>query len=256
MAVITFTSDFGWRDHYVAAVKARVLAFNQNIRIIDVTHEIEPHNITQTSYILKNVFRDFPIGTVHLVGVNSWDNRDETKLIALRLEEHYFVGFDNGLFSLISSKKPMVICELNYDKSNLGSFSEKTIMANAAAQLATGASVYDLGKQVMSIKQLLVSTAFRSQNEIIGQVVHIDSYGNIISNINPKEMELEANLSESSLVVGRHHISYFSNFISPSHGDSFAFVNSNGQVCIGIKCGNACKLLGVKIGQEVRLLMK
>src|SRR3954466_3213334 len=102
MAVITFTSDFGWRDHYVAAVKARVLAFNQNIRIIDITHEIEPHNIIQTSYILKNVFRDFPIGTVHLVGVNSWDNRDETKLIALRLEEHYFVGFVNGLFSLIS----------------------------------------------------------------------------------------------------------------------------------------------------------
>lgn len=256
MAVITFTSDFGWRDHYVAAVKARVLAFNQNIQIIDITHEIEPHNITQTSYILKNVFRDFPIGTVHLVGVNSWDNRDETKLIALRLEEHYFVGFDNGIFSLISNKKPMVICELNYDKNNMGTFSEKTIMANAAAQLATGASVYDLGKQVMNIKQLLLSLSFKSNNEIIGQVVHIDNYGNIISNINTKELDFDISLADTSVVLGRHHIANFSNFSIPSHGDSFAFINNSNCVTVGIKCGNASKLLGVKIGQEMRLLLR
>lgn len=256
MSIITFTSDFGWRDHYVASVKAKILAFNQNLHIIDITHEIEPYNITQTSYILKNVFRDFPVGTVHLVGVNSWDSREETKLIAMRLEEHYFVGFDNGVFSLLSSKRPMVICELAYDKNNLGTFSEKTILASAAAQLATGASVYDLGKQVLEIKQLILSSAFKSDSEIIGQIIHIDHYGNIVSNINLKDLNMDIVLSESSVSVGRHHISNFSNFIIPSHGDAFAFINNNQYVCVGIKCGNASKLLGVKMGNELRLTLK
>jgi S-adenosyl-L-methionine hydrolase (adenosine-forming) len=253
MSIITFTSDFGWRDHYVATVKAKVLAFNQNIKVVDISHDIEPNNITQTAYILKNVFREFPEGTVHLVGVNSWEPQEDTKLIALRLEEHYFVGFDNGMFSLISNKKPMVICELTHEKSNIGTFPEKTIMANAAAKLSLGSSVYDLGRQLMGLKQLILSTPFKDGEAIVGQVIHIDNYGNIITNINTQDIEIDFSQKRTFVKFGRHEIQCMVDFTKVSHGDPFAFFNSNQNLCIGIKCGNATKLLGCRISQEVRM---
>lgn len=256
MSVITFISDFGWKDHYVASVKAKIVSFNQNLRVVDISHEVEPNNINQTAYILKNVFRDFPEGTVHLVAVNSWSQDDVTRLIALRLEEHYFVGFDNGIFSLISNKKPMVICELAYDKNNIGSFPEKNILANAAAQLASGASVYDLGNQLMGVKTAIVSSPYKSENEVIGQVIHIDNYGNIITNINTSEIEFEEPIQNSYIKFGRHQIQNNIDFNQVSHGDPFAFFNTNKNLCIGIKCGNASKLLGGKIGQEIKMTLK
>src|SRR6478735_8099236 len=130
MAIITFMSDFGERDHYVAAVKARIYNLNHNVKIVDITHNIDLFNIPHAAFVLGSVFRDFPKGTVHLVSVNS-PNREKDRMIAIKLEEHYFVGSDTGIFSLLSDKEPMVVVELRPDYSNYSAvFPDRSLLAN------------------------------------------------------------------------------------------------------------------------------
>src|SRR4051812_47765130 len=97
MAIVTLLTDSGEIDHYVAAIKARIISVNPGIRIEDISHKIEAGDIGHAAFVLRSVFRDFPKGTIHLVGVDATGNRGDNA-IALQLEDHFFVGSDNGLF--------------------------------------------------------------------------------------------------------------------------------------------------------------
>ena len=112
MAIVTLLTDSGESDHYVAAIKAKIISINPGIRVEDISHKIKPADIAHAAFVLRAVFRDFPKGTVHLVGVDSTGNRDDA-FIALQLEDHFFVGCDNGLFGLISEKPHQQLVELN-----------------------------------------------------------------------------------------------------------------------------------------------
>jgi len=116
MALVTFMSDFGLSDHYVAVVKGGIIAVNPAIQIIDISHLIPPSNTIHGSYVLGQAFRAFPAGTVHLVAVGSHQGGQPDHL-AMKLDGHYFVGPDNGLFSLISASEPSSVVSLS---SHLG----------------------------------------------------------------------------------------------------------------------------------------
>src|SRR6185437_7413786 len=182
MAIITFMSDFGHRDSYVAAVKAKLLSLNPSIPVIDISHEIEPYNIAHAAFVLKSVFKDFPEGTVHLTAVNAHSGGDETYM-AIKLEGHYFIGADNGLFSLLSDKSPELIIELPKDNGYSPSFPEKTMLAYAAIALASGKAAEELGQPVSQVRQMLNRQIRVAKNMIAGNIVHIDRYGNLICNI-------------------------------------------------------------------------
>jgi S-adenosyl-L-methionine hydrolase (adenosine-forming) len=127
MAIITFMSDFGMSDHYVSAVKAKVLSINPGLRIVDISHDIEPFNLAHAAYVLKSVFRDFPKGTVHLVSVNSHAEKKKQISGTTKLEDHIFVGPDNGIFSLISDQEPGMIAELLNNIDTNASFPSKNM---------------------------------------------------------------------------------------------------------------------------------
>ena len=112
MAIVTLLTDAGKSDHYVASVKAKIISINPGIRIEDITHDISPSDIAHAAFVLRAVFRDFPKGTVHLVGVNATGDKGDA-FIALQLEDHFFVGCDNGLFGLISDRSHQQLVELN-----------------------------------------------------------------------------------------------------------------------------------------------
>src|ERR1043165_9479819 len=103
MAIVTLLTDSGETDHYVAAIKAKILSVNPGLTIADISHKILPCDIGHGAFVLKSVFNDFPKGTVHLVAVDSIGNPD-TSSIAIQLEDHFFIGSDNGLFGLICEK--------------------------------------------------------------------------------------------------------------------------------------------------------
>jgi len=136
MAIVTLLTDSGESDHYVAAIKAKVLSTNPGLYLVDISHEIAPCDLAHGAYVLKSVFREFPKGTVHLVAVHATGEADSS-FFALQLEDHYFVGIDNGLLGLVSDKVHQNLVQLNTINSITTSFPERDILAPAAARLAS-----------------------------------------------------------------------------------------------------------------------
>jgi hypothetical protein len=254
MAIITFMSDFGHRDHYVAAVKSKIFSINPNIKVVDISHSIERFNIPHAAYVLRSIYKDFPKGTVHLVSVNAPNNAQD-KLLAVKFEEHYFVGVDNGLFSLLSDKPIMPIAvELNRDTmSNI--FPERTVLANAAVSLASGMAIYNMGKQVPAIKQMLNRKVKVNKNILIGQVIHVDSYGNLITNISQELFYNTCSERNFEILFARESINKISaTYDYTDHGDVLALFNSNQLLELAISLGNASELLGLTYDSPVRIV--
>jgi hypothetical protein len=255
MAIITFTSDFGTRDHYVAAVKAKIFNYNSNIQVIDITHSIDHFNVAHGAFVLGSVFRDFPKGTVHLVAVNSLSN-EQDKFIALKLEDHFFVGTDNGLFSLLSEKQAMIV-ELKVEKSQYSVFPEKNVMAFAAVSLASGKNLYDLGPNLPSnaLKKLINRKLKIGKNAIEGNVVHIDAYGNAITNITKKDFEIMKMDRSFIIQFGREEFTKIQTIYDEIETGGCAIIfNDLGFLEIAINSGNASKLLGLEYDSAVRVI--
>jgi S-adenosyl-L-methionine hydrolase (adenosine-forming) len=245
MALITFMSDFGTSDHFVAAVKAKILSVNPGLRIIDISHSIEHFNIPHAAFVLKSVFQEFPKGTVHLVGVDSI-NHKEDEYLAVKLDEHFFLGVNNGLFSLISNTEPNAIIRLNLPANKKTTFPAKDIFAAAAARLASGASIYDLGIPTKNFKRMLPRQVKATKKQMVGNVIRVDHYGNLITNI---ERELFYSLKGNndfsvSFGIERVH-KIHENYSDAEPGDCFVIFNSQGFMEIGINNGNASELLGL-----------
>lgn len=250
MPLITFLSDFGCKDHYVAAVKAKVYAMDARIDVIDISHQIAHFNIAHGSFVLKSVFRDFPPNTVHLVAVNSVGQTREP-YIAMRLENHFFVGTDNGLLGLLSEQEPEEIIKL---PSSLTSFPAKDIFVPAAVSLAQGAALLELGKSTEKFNKMMPRHLKVTQSQIAGNVVQVDGYGNLITNIDKKTFEtLNANKG-FRVVFGRENSDLIHNsYQDADYGDCFLLFNSLGLLEIGINNGNASELLGLDYDSPVHV---
>ena len=247
-------SDFGHRDHYVAAVKAKIYSINPNINIVDISHDIERFNVPHAAYILRSVYKNFPKGTVHLVAINS-PNNEQDKLLAVKFEEHYFVGVDNGLFSLLSDKPIMPIAvELNRDAmANI--FPERTVLATAAVSLASGMQIYNLGIQVAAMKQMLNRQIRVTKNMIAGQVIHVDGYGNLITNITLDTFVKASDERSFEIIFGRESLDKISTtYDITDHGDVLAVFNSNNLLELAISLGSASELLGLAYDSPVRIM--
>ena len=240
-------SDFGTTDHYVASVKASILSKNPNQLIVDLTHDIRPFDIGHAANVLKNVYEEFPEKTVHLVAVDAMKNKSEA--IAVELNGHFFVGFDSGLFSLISEKKPGAISVL---ESNGSVFPAKQVLAKAAVELASGKSIDKVGKSVETFIELYPRKLKVTKREIAGNVVSIDHYGNLITNIRKQDfekiLEINGNATRHTIRFGREAFSKLHEYYTDvDSGDCFVMFNSTGNLQIGINKGNASELLGLKM---------
>ncbi|CAI8360176.1 MAG: Adenosyl-chloride synthase [Polaribacter sejongensis] len=188
MSLITLTTDFGTKDHFVGAVKGAIFSELTDAKIVDITHEISPFNITETAYILKNSYKSFPDKTIHIIGVDSELSADN-KHIAVELDNHFFVCPDNGIISMIASEiKPSKIVEINIHDRIESSFPVLDVFVQVACFIARGGNLTVIGKEVKGFKKLveIQPKVNQAKNQIIGGVVYIDNYGNVISNISQK----------------------------------------------------------------------
>jgi S-adenosylmethionine hydrolase len=253
MAIITFMSDFGWRDPYVASIKAKILSLNHNMHIIDISHEIEHFNIPHAAYVMRNVFRDFPKGTVHLVCVNTPMTGRE-KMVALKLEEHYFVGMDTGFFSLLSDKLPSVIVELRKDDKYAPVFPERSTLATSAVSLASGSSIYNMGIELKQLGSMMLPQVKITKNQIWGRVIHIDHYGNLITNITTEMFDKVHDTRAYTVMFSREQLETISTtYNSVESGECVAVFNSSGNLEIAICHGNAAELLGLQYDSQVQI---
>ena len=117
MPIITFISDFGTTDHYLASVKGSVLKYNPNNKIVDISHEVNKYDLSHAAYIFKNIYKEFPQGSVHIIGVNNSD--DDNKIILFQLNNQYVITFDSGIISLLDSKENISVIEIEGEKLSL-----------------------------------------------------------------------------------------------------------------------------------------
>jgi len=185
MAIVTLTTDFGNKDHSVSVIKAALIHQISDLTIVDISHQISPYNPSETAYILKNAFRAFPKGSIHIVGVESeWT--PENIHIAIEFEGHFFIGADNGILSMIlENLKPTKIVEINIHKSIVTSFPVLDVFVSVAAHIARNGPLEVIGKPIVKIKELtnINPVVNREGNQILGSVIYIDNYGNLVTNI-------------------------------------------------------------------------
>lgn len=247
-------TDSGESDHYVAAIKAKILSVNPGLNIVDISHKIAPCDIAHGAFVLKSVFREFPKGTVHLVGVDATGNRGDIP-IALQLEDHYFVGVDNGLFGLISEKPEQALVELNKVNPLVTTFPEKDIFAPAAARLASGVALSSLGVALPLFKKMTDRHVKATRKQIAGHVIRVDNFGNLITNIPRGAFEtLSKGKNYTVQFGGEKFRRIHTNYHQTDQGECFLIFNGLGLLEIGIYKGNACELLGLSYDSPVNII--
>lgn len=188
MSIVTLTTDFGNKDYSVAAVKGAILSTFKNPKIIDISHQIEPYNVTQAAYVLKNAYKNFPQGSIHIVGVES-ERTPENGHIAMYFDGHYFIGADNGIFTMIKGEiKADKIVIININNQNAISFPALDTFIKVAAHLSRNGSLEVIGKATNEIRELveLKPVVNAKVDQIVGSVIYVDNYGNVITNITRK----------------------------------------------------------------------
>ena len=247
-------SDSGMSDHYVSAVKAKILSVNPGLRIFDITHHIEPFNIAHAAFILKSVYNDFPKGTVHLIAVNSHGERTN-RYLASKIEDHFFLGADNGIFSLICEKEPAMIAELFRNDDSHSSFPEKNILAKAAAMLASGSGMNDIGAYTNEYLRKIDRKFRATKKQISGNVIRVDHFGNLITNIEEEVFRILRKDRKFVIQFGREKVNMINNsYNETDDGDCFVLFNDLGLLEIGINKGNASRLLGLKYDSPVNII--
>lgn len=250
MAIITLLTDFGYSDHYVASLKAKILTNNPSLTVIDISHNVATGDLAHTAHLLKSVYASFPQGTIHLVAVGTTGHTEE-KHIALKLNDHYFVGTDNGLFGLISDQEGMAVDITPQQLSN-NTFIATEVLAPVAAKIASGASFHDLGTAMADYKKMLKRHLKATKKLISGHVIRVDHYGNLITNIEKEAFDILSKDKSYTIRFGRYHARRINDFYAQVEpGDYFVLFNSSEVLEIGIYQGNASQLLGLEFDSPV-----
>ncbi len=258
--IITLTTDFGTRDCYVAAMKGVILGINPEVRIIDLTHEIGPQNVLEAAFFLKGSAMYFPEGTVHVVVVDPAVGTDR-RALCVEADGHYYVAPDNGVVSLVATAERLVravaIDNERYLRPTISAtFHGRDVFAPAAAHLSLGVDMSELGPPVHEIVRLELPTPTATgDGAISAQVIHIDRFGNIITNVDMaawnsltrsgKGAEIQVRIH--GLVLNRTCKAYS----EVPQGSPLALWGSSDLLEISVNRGNAAERLGAKVGDLV-----
>lgn len=254
MPIITLTSDWGTKDHYLASVKGTILKQVPEARIIDISHDIPPHNLSQAAFILKNCYRDFPEGTIHLIGVST-EESDVNPHTAVKANGQYFIGADNGIFSLLFDGQVERIVEIEImQDSDYYTFSSRDRFVKAAAVLANGTDISKLGTEKKELNQKFLFEPVVEENVIKGIVIYVDNYENVITNITrDKFKEIGKNRKFVISFRGEEIRRIYESYSDVPVGEILALFGCYGHMEIAMNNGTASSLLGLDPDDPVRV---
>jgi len=267
-AIITLTTDFGLTDAYVAAMKGVILGINPEAKLIDICHSIRPQNISQAAFVLSTAYEFFPRRTIHVVVVDPGVGT-ERRAIILRTPLADFVAPDNGVLSYViqqSSAKPIngkrqqielapeleavAITKPQFWRSPVSStFHGRDVFAPVAARLSLGSPPIDFGEAITSLTVLPLLYPYQaSADTLVGHILHIDNFGNLITNIKGNDLPKQTIIIE----VGNQFIYGLSRTYAEGRG-LLALIGSSGYLEVSLKGGNASTFLDAEIGNEVKV---
>jgi S-adenosyl-L-methionine hydrolase (adenosine-forming) len=257
MAIITLTSDWGLSDHYISAVKGAIICRMPDANIIDITHSISKFSLGETAFIIKNAYKNFPKGSIHIIGVNSESSIEKPHTVIF-YDEHYFIGSDNGLFSLLCDHEPEKIFEITVmQDSDYFTFPSRDIFAKVACMIAEGTPLDKIGVPRKELTKMNSYLPVSDKNSIKGIIVYFDSYDNAFTNIT------EALFREVG--KGRKFSAYFKSeeiqvlhksYSDVPHGDIVLLFSTTSHLEIAINKGSAKNLLGINIYDSFRIEFK
>ena len=254
MPVITLTSDWGTKDHYLASVKGAILKQIPEARIIDISHHIPPHNLTQAAFIIKNCYRDFPEGTIHILGIST-EESENTPHTVVFADGQYFIGADNGIFSLIFDKPPEKVIEINLmQDSEFFTFSSRDRFVKTAAEIIKGEDIEKLGHVRELLNEKFLFAPVVDQDVIKGMVIYVDNYNNVITNISKEKFkEVGKNRKFTITFRGEEIHSIRDSYSDVPVGEILALFGCNGHLEIAMNNGKAGSLLGLNPDDPVRV---
>lgn len=189
MSIITLTTDYGLKDHFVGALKGKILSEYSEASIIDISHHIDAFNTVEASYIVGAAYSSFPKGTVHLIGVDIELNK-ENQHIVMEWNDQYFIAADNGILSMLSQKiVPQKIVSINIHDRLPNEATDLDVFVKVACHIAKGGLLNVIGKEIKAIKQVtdLQAVAANDGSSLKGYVIYIDHFGNVVTNISKKQ---------------------------------------------------------------------
>jgi len=262
MAVITLLTDFGLQDGYPGVMKGVIWKIALQVQIADISHSIRPYDILQGAITLVRTAPYFPPGTIHVAVVDPGVGTNR-RPIGLHLGEHYFIGPDNGLFTLVLEQaeytgKTIQIVHLNNasfwlrEVSNV--FHGRDIFAPVAAHLAMGISLSTLGKCITDPVRLQIPKPIRTVDGWSGQVIHIDHFGNLSTNLNAEHLK-----GAEEVIIHLRDMKIeglVSTFGDRPAGSLIALLDSSGSLAISVVNGSAEQLIGARIGDTVEISIK
>jgi S-adenosylmethionine hydrolase len=259
MTIITLLTDFGEQDGFIGMMKGVILSIAPQVTLVDITHQVEPQDIRQGAFLLAQAASFFPPGTIHVAVVDPGVGTAR-RPIALRLGGHTFVGPDNGLFTLVLQQAEaghQTFEAVTLDKPEFWlpvvtrSFHGRDIFAPVAAHLAMGKSLTDLGTPLTALVRLTFPAPQRTTSGWQGEVISIDHFGNLITNLDASHL---GDPQGVSLIVAGNTLQGISQtFGERAPGELIAMIDSSGQVSVAVVNGNAARLLGLKIGAPVTI---
>lgn len=245
MKLITLTTDFGFSE-YVAAMKGVILSINPEAVIVDITHSIKPFNIKQAAYVLFSALPHFP-RAIHVAVVDPGVGTDRKGIIA-ESSHGYLVGPDNGIFSLLNPER---VWEIEFEHAS-ATFHGRDVFAPVAAKLSLGIKPDEMGKPLSKIHEVEVFWHRRVDTGIEGEVIHVDSFGNVITSI--KNEVLKARHGERYEVMHRGkklRMRFLKSYGYAEPGEVILVEGSSGAVEIARNQGNASQHLNIRVGERI-----
>jgi S-adenosylmethionine hydrolase len=249
MAIITLTSDWGTRDHYTASVKGAILRQSPDAVIVDISHAIQPHNLNQAAFIVRNSYRNFPEGTIHIIGVIEEASIESPHTLVVH-DGHYFIGADNGIFSLIFDEAPENIIELDViQDSNYFTFPGRDVFAKVACHIAQGKPITELGHPKKKVMEKLMLKPVIDNQSIRGAVIYNDNYGNAFTNITEvlfREVVQKRKFAITFFTRANRIKVISKSFMDVPPGEMLALFAATGHLVIAQRNTKASELLGLK----------
>lgn len=249
MPIITLTTDLGSTDFYVGSLKGAILSQLADVTIVDITHNIPLYDFSKAAFIVRNCYRDFPKGTIHVIGVNP-ETDAETTHVAIEYDGYYFIGADNGVFSLIFDNIPDKIVELNLRQDiDKITFPTRDVFSKAACHIARGGTLEVLGKIKTELNIRTLFHATTVNNLIKGLITYVDGYGNVHTNVS--ETLFNSFGRGRKFTIYLRSSSYEITEISKTYNETYeggiiALFSTTGYIEVALNKGNASKLLGLE----------
>jgi S-adenosylmethionine hydrolase len=258
---VTLLTDFGTADYFVGAMKGAVLASNPLARVVDITHEVPPYDVEAGAFTLRAAFETFPAGTVHVAVVDPGVG-SARRAVAVEGREHTFVGPDNGIFGHVYERvrafRVFQLTNANFFRTEVSpTFHGRDIFAPVAGALSRGVRAEELGPEVFDFVQLPSAALERAADgTLVGAVLHVDRFGNLVTNITPEVLSDESVARGARLVIAGREVRTFHTFFAEgveAAGEPFAVWGSAGFLEVAIFRDSAAHALGVGRGQRVEV---